>query len=109
VARRAGDRVGHAQKVLGLRDPPVLGERCPERGGAAVAVEHTQQVVGADLVSDQGTCDLPHVGPVRNDLVQDVRTGWRAVVANASTADGAAVIQWPTTGGANQDWRLVPV
>jgi alpha-L-fucosidase len=30
-------------------------------------------------------------------------------VANASTADGAAVIQWPTTGGANQDWRLVPV
>jgi hypothetical protein len=29
-------------------------------------------------------------------------------VSGGSTADGAAVIQWPCHGGANQDWLLVP-
>ncbi|WP_405851927.1 RICIN domain-containing protein [Streptomyces sp. NBC_00090] len=29
-------------------------------------------------------------------------------VANESTGNGAAVIQWPWTGGANQQWRLRP-
>ncbi|MFB7424203.1 RICIN domain-containing protein [Streptomyces hydrogenans] len=29
-------------------------------------------------------------------------------VANVSTANGAAVIQWPWSGGANQRWRLLP-
>ncbi|MHA4813036.1 RICIN domain-containing protein [Streptomyces aculeolatus] len=29
-------------------------------------------------------------------------------VANASGSDGAPVIQWPWSGGANQQWRLVP-
>ncbi|MFE0330981.1 alpha-L-fucosidase [Streptomyces sp. NPDC058960] len=29
-------------------------------------------------------------------------------VANASTADGAQVIQWPSTGGTNQQWNLMP-
>ncbi|WP_367318481.1 RICIN domain-containing protein [Streptomyces sp. HUAS ZL42] len=28
-------------------------------------------------------------------------------VANASTADGAIVIQGPVTGGSNQDWQVV--
>jgi beta-glucanase (GH16 family) len=28
-------------------------------------------------------------------------------VSGGSTADGAQVIQWPATGGANQDWRFV--
>ncbi|MFF4361272.1 alpha-L-fucosidase [Streptomyces sp. NPDC001604] len=37
----------------------------------------------------------------------NVRTGWCADVANASTSDGANVIQWPTTGGANQDWQII--
>lgn len=37
-------RVDHSQQVLGLGDPPVLGERRPERGRAAVASEH---VIGA--------------------------------------------------------------
>ncbi|MFF4798861.1 alpha-L-fucosidase [Streptomyces sp. NPDC001351] len=29
-------------------------------------------------------------------------------VKDASTADGALVIQWPWTGGANQQWKLLP-
>ncbi|MFI6962749.1 glycosyl hydrolase family 95 catalytic domain-containing protein [Streptomyces sp. NPDC050149] len=29
-------------------------------------------------------------------------------VANESTGNGASVIQWPWTGGANQQWRLLP-
>ncbi|MEV7026079.1 alpha-L-fucosidase [Kitasatospora sp. NPDC093558] len=29
-------------------------------------------------------------------------------VSDASTADGAGLIQWPWTGGTNQQWKLVP-
>lgn len=29
-------------------------------------------------------------------------------VNGASTADGAGIIQWPSTGGANQSWKLLP-
>ncbi|GAB3970441.1 hypothetical protein GCM10029978_043720 [Actinoallomurus acanthiterrae] len=29
-------------------------------------------------------------------------------VANASTADGGTIIQWPWSGGTNQQWKLVP-
>ncbi|MGW2571952.1 RICIN domain-containing protein [Streptomyces sp. NPDC001537] len=29
-------------------------------------------------------------------------------IKDASTADGALVIQWPWTGGTNQQWRLLP-
>ncbi|QDN75385.1 Tat pathway signal protein [Streptomyces sp. S1A1-7] len=37
----------------------------------------------------------------------NVRTGWCADVANASTTDGTNVIQWPVTAGSNQDWQIV--
>ncbi|NUT94741.1 MAG: RICIN domain-containing protein, partial [Saccharothrix sp.] len=36
---------------------------------------------------------------VRNGLCVDVESG--------STADGARVIQWPATGGTNQQWQIV--
>ncbi|MFF5113682.1 hypothetical protein [Streptosporangium sp. NPDC000509] len=39
--------------MFGLGDPPVLGERRPERVRAPFASEHAQQVVGADLVGYQ--------------------------------------------------------
>lgn len=29
-------------------------------------------------------------------------------VSDASTADGGAVIQWPWSGGTNQQWKLLP-
>ncbi|MEU3889947.1 RICIN domain-containing protein [Streptomyces sp. NPDC029041] len=38
----------------------------------------------------------------------NVRNGWCADVKDASTADKAPVIQWPATGGPNQDWQIVP-
>jgi alpha-L-fucosidase len=37
----------------------------------------------------------------------NVHTGWCADVKDASTADNADIIQWPTTGSANQDWQLI--
>jgi hypothetical protein len=47
------DRVQDVQQVQRLADAAVLGERLPERGGAAASGEHPQQVIGADLVDDQ--------------------------------------------------------
>nr|WP_306745043.1 PQQ-dependent sugar dehydrogenase [Saccharothrix yanglingensis] len=36
------------------------------------------------------------------------RAGGKAVdVLDSSTADGARIVQWPDTGGTNQQWRLV--
>ncbi|GIF04609.1 glycosyl hydrolase family 95 catalytic domain-containing protein [Actinoplanes siamensis] len=37
----------------------------------------------------------------------NVHNGWCADVSGGSTADGASVIQWPPTNGANQEWQLV--
>jgi hypothetical protein len=35
--------------------------------------------------------------------------GLLADVSGASTAENAAVIQWPSHGGGNQHWQLVPL
>ncbi|WP_307631036.1 RICIN domain-containing protein [Streptomyces turgidiscabies] len=37
----------------------------------------------------------------------NVGNGWCADVKDASLADDAGVIQWPSTGGSNQDWQLL--
>ncbi|MDX2600796.1 alpha-L-fucosidase [Streptomyces caniscabiei] len=37
----------------------------------------------------------------------NVGNGWCADVKDASTADGAAIIQWPNTGGTNQEWQVI--
>lgn len=37
----------------------------------------------------------------------NVGNGWCADVKDASTADAATVIQWPNTGGTNQEWQLI--
>ncbi|MDX3452618.1 RICIN domain-containing protein [Streptomyces sp. ME02-8801-2C] len=37
----------------------------------------------------------------------NVGNGWCADVKDASTADGAAIVQWPNTGGTNQEWQVV--
>jgi len=47
--------------VQGLGDPPVFGERLAQRGRVAVAAEHAQQVIGADLAGDQGPGHAQHV------------------------------------------------
>uniref|UniRef100_UPI00117D3E20 RICIN domain-containing protein n=1 Tax=Streptomyces caniscabiei TaxID=2746961 RepID=UPI00117D3E20 len=37
----------------------------------------------------------------------NVGNGWCADVKDASTADGANVIQWLNTGGTNQEWQVI--
>ena len=37
----------------------------------------------------------------------NVGNGWCADVKDASTADGASIIQWPNTGGTNQEWQVI--
>jgi hypothetical protein len=56
--------------VEGLLDPPVFCEALAERGGVALAAEHPQQVIGADLVGDQRACHAEHVRPLLPDLAQ---------------------------------------
>jgi alpha-galactosidase len=41
--------------------------------------------------------------------VKSSSDGMLADVAGASTTAGASVLQWPSNGGANQQWTLVPV
>ena len=47
---------------------------------------------------------------LRSETVRIVnrRSGKVLDVNGASTADGATIIQWPWTGAANQQWRLLP-
>ena len=37
----------------------------------------------------------------------NVKSGLCADVQSGSTSDGAKVIQWPSAGGANQEWQPV--
>jgi hypothetical protein len=46
------------------------------------------------------------IAPARAYKCVSVRSGKVADVARASTADGAAVIQWPDTGAVNQKWTF---
>jgi len=46
------------------------------------------------------------VVPGRNYVLQATNSGSAADVAGASTSDGAAVIQYHTTGDANQRWTV---
>jgi hypothetical protein len=62
--------VDQGQQVHGLVDPPVLGERRPQRGRASFAAEHPQQVVGPNLIGDERPGHPQHVRPVRRDLLQ---------------------------------------
>lgn len=39
----------------------------------------------------------------------NIRSGMCADAENGATADGTRIIQWPTNGGSNQDWQIVPL
>ncbi|NEA63385.1 RICIN domain-containing protein [Streptomyces sp. SID12488] len=51
----------------------------------------------------------PNVNPSTYYTIKNVNSGQLADVNQNSTADGASVIQWPSTGGTNQQWNIVPV
>ena len=64
-----------------------------------------QQAAGA-LEDATGT---PNVNPSTYYTIKNVNSGQLADVYQASTADGASVIQWPSNSGANQQWNIVQV
>ncbi|MBB5107380.1 hypothetical protein FHS40_006497 [Streptomyces spectabilis] len=59
--------VGRAQDVQGSRDPPVVRDRVAKRGGATVAGQHPDDVVGADGSGVDGADDPQDVIPVLLD------------------------------------------
>lgn len=59
--------VGQAQDVQGLGDPPVVGDRVAERGGAPVTRQYADDVVRAHGAGVDGADDPQDVLPVAFD------------------------------------------
>ncbi|MFF4728676.1 RICIN domain-containing protein [Streptomyces mirabilis] len=64
------------------------------------------QQAGEALEDSTGT---PNINASTNYTIKNVNSGQMMDVNGWSTADGASVVQWPSTGGANQQWNIVPV
>ncbi|MGW2570080.1 RICIN domain-containing protein [Streptomyces sp. NPDC001537] len=64
------------------------------------------QRAGGALEDATGT---PNTNPSTNYTIKNVNSGKLMDVYQNSTADGGSVIQWPSNGGANQQWNIVPV
>ena len=64
------------------------------------------QQAGGALEDSTGT---PNINPSTNYTIKNVNSGQLMDVNAGSTADGASVIEWPSHGGANQQWNIVPV
>ncbi|MFD8008270.1 RICIN domain-containing protein [Streptomyces mirabilis] len=64
------------------------------------------QQAGGALEDSTGT---PNINASTNYTIKNVNSGQMMDVNGWSTADGASVVQWPSTGGANQQWNIVPV
>ncbi|MFF7987812.1 RICIN domain-containing protein [Streptomyces sp. NPDC007901] len=64
------------------------------------------QQAGGALGDSTGT---PNVNASTYYTFKNVNSGQLMDVYQNSTADGASVIQWPSNGGANQQWNIVPV
>ncbi|MFF7051551.1 RICIN domain-containing protein [Streptomyces griseorubiginosus] len=64
------------------------------------------QQAGGALEDSTGT---PNVNPSTYYTIKNVNSGQLADVYQASTADGANVIQWPSNSGTNQQWNIVQV
>ncbi|MFE3415685.1 RICIN domain-containing protein [Streptomyces mirabilis] len=64
------------------------------------------QQAGGALQDSTGT---PNLNPATYYTIKNVNSGQLVDVYGWSTADGGSVVQWPSTGGANQQWNIVPV
>ncbi|WP_030937448.1 RICIN domain-containing protein [Streptomyces sp. NRRL S-646] len=64
------------------------------------------QQAGGALEDATGT---PNVNASTYYTFKNVNSGQLMDVNQNSTADGASVIQWPSNGGSNQQWNIVPV
>ncbi|MGY1496853.1 alpha-L-fucosidase [Streptomyces sp. QTS52] len=52
--------------------------------------------------------DRPFTADLGTFKLVNRKSGKVMDVSGASSADGAAIIQWPSTGGTNQQWKLLP-
>ncbi|GAA3808992.1 hypothetical protein GCM10022403_048830 [Streptomyces coacervatus] len=52
--------------------------------------------------------DRPFSADIGTVRLVNRKSGKVLDVSGASTADGGAVIQWPSSGGTNQQWKLLP-
>ncbi|WP_369231004.1 RICIN domain-containing protein [Streptomyces sp. R21] len=75
-------------------------------GGYFFIADFSVQQAGGALEDSTGT---PNINPSTNYTIKNVNSGQLMDVNAGSTADGASVIQWPSHGGANQQWNIVPV
>ncbi|WP_328431851.1 RICIN domain-containing protein [Streptomyces sp. NBC_00453] len=64
------------------------------------------QRAGGALEDATGT---PTINPSTFYTIKNVNSSQLMDVYGWSTADGGSVVQWPSTGGANQQWTIVPV
>ncbi|MCX5425907.1 RICIN domain-containing protein [Streptomyces sp. NBC_00078] len=64
------------------------------------------QRAGGALEDATGT---PTINPSTFYTIKNVNSSQMMDVYGWSTADGGGVVQWPSTGGANQQWTIVPV
>ncbi|MDX3241091.1 RICIN domain-containing protein [Streptomyces sp. ME18-1-4] len=75
-------------------------------GGYFFIADFSVQQAGGALEDSTGT---PNVNPSTYYTIKNVNSGQLMDVSGGSTADGGSVIQWPSSGGANQQWNIVPV
>ncbi|WP_405959777.1 alpha-L-fucosidase [Streptomyces sp. NBC_00024] len=52
--------------------------------------------------------DRPFTADLGTFKLVNRKSGKLLDVSGASSADGAVIIQWPSTGGTNQQWKLLP-
>ncbi|MFE2491836.1 RICIN domain-containing protein [Streptomyces mirabilis] len=64
------------------------------------------QQAGGALEDSTGT---PNLNPSTYYTIKNVNSGQLMDVYGWSTADGGSLVQWSSTGGANQQWNIVPV
>ncbi|MFF4361492.1 RICIN domain-containing protein [Streptomyces sp. NPDC001604] len=57
----------------------------------------------------EGSTGTPNTNPSTNYTIKNVNSGQLMDVYQNSTADGGSVVQWPSNGGTNQQWNIVPV
>ncbi|MFD7902551.1 RICIN domain-containing protein [Kitasatospora sp. NPDC059747] len=75
-------------------------------GGYFFITDFSVQQASGSPAASTGT---PTVSPSAFYTIKNVNSGQVLDVSGWSTADGGAVAQWPSTGGANQQWSFVPV
>ncbi|MDQ0595789.1 hypothetical protein QF037_000134 [Streptomyces canus] len=81
--------------------------RVAKTDGAYFYIDDFSVQQAGTALQNSGTA--PSFNPSTNYTIKNVNSGLVADVYQASTADNAAVIQWQSTSGTNQQWNVVRV